>query len=105
MSGSFMISGVCPVCGKVTTIYNPCVSMCTDLIEARKNEEIKKRFPHTVFRCYHNGTPYHDNKNISSSAGTLYAMHLYFRSDTQKEYHRCYPDANDDCNKRHWKVK
>ena len=99
-----MMKGICPVCGNVNTVYNPCLSMIPNQIEAAKNEALKKKFPWTVFRCYHNGTEHHDSKNYSASAGTLYAMHLYFMHETQDTYHRYYPEANDDCNKRHWKV-
>jgi len=105
MAGRHMMSGTCPICGKVNTVYNPCLPMITNQEQARKEEEIKKRFPWSVFRCYHNGTPFHDDKNYSASAGTLYPMHLYFMHETQDEYHRVYPDASNDCNKRHWKVK
>jgi hypothetical protein len=78
--------------------------MITNQKEARKEEARKSKYPWTVFRCYHKGTPFHDNKNYSASAGTLYAMHLYFKGDgINDKYRRYYPDANNDCNKRHWK--
>jgi hypothetical protein len=109
MSGDFMITGTCPVCGTVHTTYHPMLTMYRNIEESHKHEEICKRFPYAVWKCYHNGTPHHDNKNYTSSAGSPVPMHLYFRSSgdigpTDGKYHRFYPDAGNDCNKRHWKI-
>lgn len=104
MPGNHMMRGICPICGNINTVFNPCLPEILNCKESAKHEAIKRRFPWTVFRCYHNGTPHHDDKNYHASAGSLYAMHLYFRVEGQDEYRRVYPDANDDCNKRHWKV-
>ena len=99
-----MMQGICPVCGTVNTVYNPCLSMFTNQIEAAKNEDLKKKFPWSVFRCYHNGTTFHNKENFTASAGTLYPMHLFILHDSDNQYHRYHPLANDDCNKRHWKI-
>ncbi len=101
MSGQFEMRGICPVCGKSNFVYNPYLPV----YETKDERLIHENYPWTVFRCYHNGTAFHDDKNYSASAGTLYPMHLYFMRDGGEKFCRVYPNANDDCNRRHWKVK
>ena len=101
MPNKFMIKGVCPVCGSVKVSFNPALSMNTNIVAAEKERVRSEKYPSSVWRCYHNGTPFHDNKNFSASAGSNVPMHLYY----QESGERVYPNANNDCNKRHWKVK
>lgn len=96
----FMLRGVCPVCGNVNTIYNPPLTMILNCEVAKRQRYLDDHYPKTIFRCYHNGTPHHDKTNFSASAGTLYPMHWFYTS-TGKRVH---PLANDDCNRRHWKI-
>jgi len=95
----FMLQGVCPVCGNVNTVYNPPLPMHETAADKYQNQH----YPYTVFRCYHKGTPHHSS-TFAASSGALYPMHLFFRREDEKDYRRYFPEANDDCNKRHWKV-
>lgn len=100
MAGCFKLEGVCPVCGKTLTVYNPCHTMNTSAADRYKSEH----YPSTIFRCYHENTSFHNNENYTYTAGTLIPMHLFFRSEGQPNYHRYYPNANDETNRRKWKA-
>lgn len=105
MSGNHKVEGVCPVCGKVHVNYHPPLPFGMTIEQSNRWNALRAKYPISVWKCYHSGTSFHDDKNYSASAGTLVPMHLFFAPDFDPHnYHRVFPNANDDCNKRHWKV-
>jgi hypothetical protein len=106
MPNIFMIKGVCPVCGSVKQSFNPALPMSTNLVQQDRERKRSEKYPSSVWRCYHNGTPFHDNKNFTSKAGSDVPMHMFYQCNYGQHNvgDRVYPNANDDCNKKHWRV-
>lgn len=96
MAGKYKVEGVCPVCGKVIVKYNPPMPFGMSITQSEKWRSIHAKYPIAVWKCYHTGSP--------AAAGTPVPMHLFFAPDSDpNNYRRVFPDAGDDCNKKHWK--
>ena len=90
MSNKFYLEGVCPVCGKIHSNYNPPLSMNLNSTIAAREDARKQKHPITFYKCYHNGTPF-ESQVYAYSSGCKVPMHMFWWDSKN----RVYPTAGD----------